>query len=240
VILYALDVRVVSSLLVGAALLVVAPARADAPTHSNPPTDPEDAARFTRELERNPPPPSHVVYFQYGVAFTGEQVVDAGPICKDLSKPCVLGDGGGIIIRGGWRSSGPLYLGGAYELTKQDPNKLFRIAMLQQARGEARYYIATHRVTEPYASASLGVVGYGNEWKVDTYGPIGSVGGGIEYQLTQRTVVGLALNYRMAYLSTFTDTAGSHREGGIAQLLGFDLVLEQRESVVSSDNSNTK
>jgi hypothetical protein len=138
------------------------------------------------------------------------------------------------VIRGGWRSKGPIYLGGAYELTKQDPNKLYRIALLQQARAEMRYYFATARVTEPYVLGSLGVAGYGNEWSIDTWGPTGSLGTGVEYQITQRTVVGIAFAYRLLYLSRFVDTSGARRDPGVAQLLGVDLVLEQRDSILTT------
>jgi hypothetical protein len=208
-----------------------------APGTAAPSADPQEAskvenARLTREIEAAPPPPSHVVYFQYGVAFAAEQVVAAGPMCSSNAVPCILGSGGGIVVRGGWRSTGPLYIGGAYELTKQDPNKLYRIALLQQARAEGRYYIETARVTEPYFATGLGVAGYGNEWGIDTWGPAGFLGAGLEYQITQRTVVGLALAYRLLYFSRFTDTAGSPRAPGIAQLVGLDLVLEQRAAVV--------
>ena len=193
---------------------------------------PAENARLARDLETAPPPPSHVVYFQYGVAFTTEQIMSAGPICDNKSIPCILGAGGGIAVRAGWRSMGPLYLGGAYELTKQDPNKLYRIALLQQARAEGRYYFMTARVTEPYAAVSLGVAGYGNEWAIDTWGPSGSIGGGVEYQITRRTVVGLAFAYRLLYFGRFTDTAGTDRSPGLAQLFGLDLVLEQRDAIV--------
>ena len=207
----------------------------DAPT-------PQAGARLARDLESAPPPPSHVVYFQYGVAFATEQIVSAGPICDNTTIPCILGAGGGIVARAGWRSSGPLYLGGAYELTKQDANKLYRIALLQQARGEGRYYFMTARVTEPYAAVSVGVAGYGNEWAIDTWGPAGSIGGGIEYQITRRTVVGLAFAYRLLYFSRFMDTAGTDRAPGIAQLFGLDLVLEQRDAIVraGADDSRSR
>jgi hypothetical protein len=196
------------------------------------PRTPAEELRLTRDFESTPPPPSQVVYFQYGVAFAAENVLSPGPICDNTSIPCVLGAGGGIVVRGGWRSSGPLYLGGAYELTKQDPNKLYRIALLQQARAEGRYYFMTARVTEPYVALGLGVAGYGNEWAIDTWGPAGSIGAGLEYQITRRTVVGLAFAYRLLHFSRFTDTAGSERNPGVAQLLGFDLVLEQRDAIV--------
>jgi hypothetical protein len=232
-----LDVRV-GFLLVAVAVTWPVPVFAADPPATPAPdaTETGEEERFARELEHAPPPPSQVVYFQYGVAFTANQVLAAGPMCNDLSKPCILGSGGGVIIRGGWRSSGPLYLGGAYELTKQDPNKLYRIAMLQQARFEARYYVPTYRVVEPYASASLGVIGYGNEWAVDTYGGTGSLGAGIEYQITQTTVVGVGLTYRLAYMRGFVDTAGTNREAGVAQMLGLDILLEQRAAILTSDN----
>lgn len=208
--------------------------RANGATAEPDATSTTENARLAQDLEKTPPPPSHVVYLQYGVAFTTEQVISPGPICDDTSVPCILGAGGGIVVRAGWRSTGPLYIGGAYELTKQDPNKLYRIALLQQARAEARHYFMTARVTEPYAAASLGVAGYGNEWAIDTWGPAASLGAGIEYQITRQTVVGLGLAYRLLYLSRFTDTAGTQRDGGIAQLLGIDLVLEQRDAIVRS------
>lgn len=216
---------------------VAFPAAADGPppVTATAAADTAEEERFAHELEHAPPPPSHVVYFQYGVAFTGNQVLSAGPICNDAAKPCIFGSGGGIVIRGGWRSSGPLYFGGAYELTKQDPDKLYRIALLQQARFEARYYIPTHRVVEPYASGSLGVVGYGNEGAIDTFGLTGHLGAGIEYQITRTTVVGVGLGYRLTYMRGFVDTAGTNRDAGVAQMLGLDILLEQRADILSND-----
>src|SRR5579859_4174952 len=67
------------------------------------------------------PPPLHVTYLQYGVGFTGEFVTTPGPMCpSQAAQPCILGSGGGVAVRVGWRSAGPLYLGGAYELSKQE------------------------------------------------------------------------------------------------------------------------
>jgi len=186
------------------------------------------------------PPPTNIVYFQYGVAFAAEIVSAPGPICDAPGVPCILGPGGGIAIRAGFRGAGPIYLGGAYELTKQDPSKLYRLALLQQARAEGRYYFTTARVTEPYAAVSLGVAGYGNEWSVDTWGPAGSVGFGVEYQVTRRTVVGVAANYRILYFSRFTDTSGASHQPGIAQLIGFDVLLEQRDPSYVADKTARK
>lgn len=183
------------------------------------------------DLQNAPPPPTNVVYVQYGVALTAEVVSAAGPICDNVSVPCIIGPGGGVAVRVGWRGVGALYFGGAYELSKQDPNKLLRLAILQQARAEARYYFVSGRDTEPYFTGGLGVAGYGNEWGVDTWGPAGFAGFGLETQITRRTVVGVALNYRLIYFQQFKDTTGAARNPGVAQLIGLDFVLEQRDPI---------
>lgn len=212
-----------------------APATPSAPSPSPPVAEGvagiEAAGRPIIDTEKALPPPTNVVYFQYGVSFTAEVVSAAGPICDNVSVPCILGPGGGIAVRAGWRGTGPWYLGGAYEFSKQDPNKLLRLAILQQMRFEARYYFVSGRVTEPYLCGGAGIAGYGNEWTVDTFGPMSSLGVGVEAQITRRTVVGAALNYRLLYFKSFTDTSGASRDAGIAQIIGIDLVLEQREAV---------
>jgi hypothetical protein len=190
------------------------------------------------DLQNALPPPTNVVYLQYGVAITAEAVSAAGPICDNVAVPCILGPGGGIAVRVGWRGAGALYFGGAYELSKQDPNKLLRLAILQQVRAEGRYYFVSGRDTEPYVSAGLGVAGYGNEWGVDTWGPAGFLGLGLETQITRRTVVGVALAYRLLYFQRFTDTTGAARDAGIAQLVGLDFVLEQRDPIYTEGSSS--
>lgn len=190
-----------------------------------------EGARSLVDLQNAPPPPTRVVYVQYGVAITAEVVSAAGPICDNAGVPCILGPGGGVAVRVGWRGAGALYLGGAYELSKQDPNKLLRLAILQQARAEARYYFVSGRLTEPYLAGGLGVAGYGNEWGVDTWGPGGFAGFGIETQVTRRTVIGVALAYRLLYFQQFRDTAGTDRSAGVSQLFGLDFVLEQRDPI---------
>ena len=195
--------------------------------------DTESSTHFV-DLEKAPPPPTNVVYLQYGVALTAESPTASGPICDNSGVPCVLGAGGGIAIRVGWRSTGSLYLGGAYELSKQDANKLYRLAILQQARFEMRRYVPTGRDVEPYVSAGAGIAGYGNEWGVDTWGPGGFFGGGIEVQITRRTVVGIGVAYRLLWLKSFTDTSGAFRSAGLTQLFGLDLVLEQRDPIFTA------
>lgn len=191
----------------------------------------EGTRRLLAYLQNTAPPPTNVVLLQYGVAFTTETVTAAGPICNNIDVPCILGPGGGVAIRAGWRGTGAVYLGGAYEISKQDPNKLLRLALLQQARVEGRYYFVSGRDVEPYLGAGAGLAGYGNELSVDTWGPTAFLGLGVEAQITRRTVVGLGLNYRFLYFRDFRDTTGTERAAGIAQLVGLDLLLEQRDPI---------
>jgi hypothetical protein len=143
---------------------------------------------------------------------------------------CILGSGGGVVIRVGYRTSGSWYFGGAYELSKQDPNKLYRLAILHQARAEARRYFRPELRTQPFITAAAGVAGYGNEFNpTDTFGPLLSVGVGAETQITRKTVFVLGLSYRAIYFSKFTDTSGAARPAGIATLLGLDIALEERD-----------
>jgi hypothetical protein len=140
-----------------------------------------------------------------------------------------LGSGAGVAIRVGLRTAGPWYFGGAYELSKQDPDKLYRLAILQQLRFEARYYIDTGRDVQPVFIGSAGVTGYGNEWGVDTFGPLVSIGAGAEAQISRTTVVGVYLAYRAMYLKGFNDPTHTDRSAGVAQLLALEFDLGARD-----------
>ncbi len=186
--------------------------------------------------------PEHLeqAFLQYGLAFTGEFVVAPGPICSG-QVGCILGTGGGLTLRVGRRLRAPFYLGAAYEFAKMESNQLYRLAILQQARAEGRYYIHTGRMTEPYLMASAGLAGYGNLWGLDTAGPTFSVGIGTEFQLSTYIVVGLSLSYRAIFLAQFHDstevqpdnapcnTDPSCHQSGFSHLIGFDLVIETRD-----------
>jgi hypothetical protein len=182
------------------------------------------------------PPPLDIPYIQYGVAFTTEFVADAGRMCAaaSSSSPCILGSGGGIVARLGRRSAGPWYFGAAYELSKQDPSNLYRFATLQQLRAEARFYLETGRDIYPYVAAGSGAAAYGNEWSIDTYGPVETLGFGFEAQVSRRTVVGLALSYRTLVLNEYYTPSGYAQGASFVQIIGVDLFLEERSPIVSA------
>ena len=186
------------------------------------------------------PPPSNIKYLQYGPALIAELIgplSSPGPMCSGAVRSdgqkestCILGSGGGVVLRGGIRAAGPWYFGAAYSLSKQDSNKLMRLPLLQQLRGEARYYIRPDFQTQPFGSFGLGVAAYGNEFGFsDTLGPQAFVGGGAETQLSQRYVLIVALAYRAMLFNKFTDSSGALRPSGVATALGLEFGLESRD-----------
>lgn len=209
-------------LALGELALGVAPARAD---------DSSSAATV------QPPSTGHS-YVQYGVAFTVEGVASAGPICR-ANAPCILGSGAGIVARVGWRPVENLYIGGAYEFSKQDPNNLYRLGILQQARAELRRYVPTGSRTIPFAMVGAGLVGYGDEWFIDTWGVTAAIGVGIELELSTALHLGVAVAYRPLYLRSWVDSIQTSHDAGIAHIVGIELALEVQDRIGPSRASQT-
>ncbi|HZU84321.1 MAG TPA: hypothetical protein VE987_15435 [Polyangiaceae bacterium] len=177
-----------------------------------------------------PPPPSERSYLQYGVALVAEIVASPGPACA-AGPNCILGSGGGMVARAGWRPTEALYIGGAYEMTKQDPHQLYRLAILQQLRGEVRWYFPTGRESSPFLLFGAGVSGYGNDWlPVDTSGPNGTLGGGLELQLGGPVLV-LSLAYRPTYLHSWVDSSTIEHDAGIAHFVSFEAAIEAQDNL---------
>ena len=147
--------------------------------------------------------------------------------------PCVLGSGGGLVARAGYRSRGPWYVGGAYEFDRIDTSSLMRLGILQQLRGEMRYLFDLGLRTEPYFTSGLGVAGFGNEWGLETWGLTTFLGAGFEVQLSRTTVVGIGMAYRPVLLFGWTDKADQVRNTGVAHYLGIELTMEAREQIGS-------
>jgi hypothetical protein len=188
-----------------------------------------DVALRTEALA--PPTPPRRAYIQYGVAFTVEGVAHAGPVCSDPNTPCILGSGGGIDISVGWRPTEDFYIGGAYEFSKQDPNKLFRLAILQQLRLELRHYFPTGKSMEPFAMCAAGIASYGNEWAVATWGPSATLGGGVELELSGGAVLDVSLAYRPIYLRSFSDSIPAFHDAGVAHFITLEIALEAQDTL---------
>ena len=201
------------------------PATEEATTAVSPAAEEEPAAAR--------PPPLHVEYAQYGVALTAEINIDDGAACREEQpqggfEPCILGSGGGLLIRGGYRSPGPWYFGGAYQFTKMDSSNLYRLGTFQQLRAEMRYLPDTGYRAAPYFTAAVGGVAYGSEWGAETGGALISLGAGVELEISRLAVLGLGAAWRPVLLAGWTDTAGYRRRTSIVQFLGIELLLEVR------------
>jgi hypothetical protein len=182
------------------------------------------------------PPPISSHYLQYGVALTGETVASAGQVCPRTTSnlPCILGNGGGLAVRLGYRSRGPWYLGGAYEFSRQDSANLLRLAILQQVRAELRVHLTRVTRLSPYVGAALGGVIYGNEWGLDTWGGASAIGLGLEFQVTPSILLNIASNYRQLFLRRWRDGAGQDRatgplDFGLAHIFALEFGFEIRE-----------
>jgi hypothetical protein len=205
-----------------AASLDPAAASADEPVAAAPNGAPTDPGK---------PPPLHVEYAQYGISLLAMATLDPGAMCGKSVQPgapCILGNGGGLTVRGGYRSPGPWYIGGAYAFAKVNSGNLLRLGVLQELWAEMRYLPDTGSRLAPYATWGLGGIAYGNEWGVETGGALLFAGAGVQLEVSRVAVIGAGLTYKPAVIVGWTDTAGYARPTGVAQFLGFDVQLEVR------------
>jgi hypothetical protein len=191
------------------------------------PAHADDPPRAPAAEVRTAPPPSDHAYIEYGPALAVEAVASAGPICQRVDN-CIFGSGGGLIARVGWRPSEELYIGGAYGVSKQDPSQLYRLGILQQLMAEGRRYFPNGRTVTPFALLGVGLSGYGNEWSIDTWGPSGSLGGGIEFDLGGPVLV-VSAAYRPMYFHSWVVSQTNDLQGGIAHFVGIDVAVEAKD-----------
>jgi hypothetical protein len=177
--------------------------------------------------ERLAPPPSRHSYLQYGVALAAETVVSSGAICTRVDN-CIFGSGGGLAVRVGWRPNDYFFLGGTYEVSKQDPDQLYRLGILQQLRAEGRRYFPTGREVTPFFLLGAGVGGYGNEWSIDTWGPTGTLGGGIEVELGGPVLL-VSAAYRPMYFHSWVVSSTNDLQSGIVHFVGLDVAVEAKD-----------
>jgi hypothetical protein len=174
-----------------------------------------------------------VDYASYGIAISTDLLLAAGATCggEDAGVPCILGSGGGLVVRGGYRPAGPWYIGGAYQFSKTSSSNLYRLPILQQLRAEMRYMLDMGYRISPYVTWGLGGLIYGNEWGAETGGAAVLAGIGAEMQLSRVAVMGLGLVYEPMLIAGWTDTADFERDTGIAHYLRLELQLEIRSEV---------
>jgi hypothetical protein len=174
---------------------------------------------------------------QLGIALAAETVVSPGNVCpSSATAPCILGSGGGMAVRFGYRFAGPWYLGGTYEFSRHDSSNLLRLAILQQLRAETRYYFDRGDRATGYLAAGVGAHIYGSDWRASTGGGVATAGGGVELELSANAIVGCAAMYRLLVPRAFRDGAGEQRGDGLlgfglAHVIGLEFALEVRDPV---------
>jgi hypothetical protein len=167
-------------------------------------------------------------YAQYGAALSGEFLASPGAICPaGVAFPCVIGSGGGLVVRAGYRFHAPFYLGAAYESSKQDAHKSIYLAILQQLRVEARYFVPVPGGYRPFVTGGAGVVGYGSQWALDTVGSMAFLGFGLEVEFSRSTLMSIMLSYRPMLLANWRDSATFEHPTGVISLIGLEIGFEQ-------------
>jgi hypothetical protein len=165
---------------------------------------------------------------QYGAGLTAEMLASSGAMCSETGDaPCVVGSGGGLTVRFGYRFHAPVFFGAAYECSKLDAHKAIVLPILQQLRGETRLFVPGLLPHAPFFAVGAGAVGYGGEWSVQTYGGMLLGGLGVEWRLSRSTVFTTALTYRPILLKAWVDPTGQARPAGVMSLVAFELSVEQ-------------
>jgi hypothetical protein len=176
-------------------------------------------------------------YIQYGAALAAELLASAGAICpQGAAVPCVIGSGGGLGVRVGYRFHSPFYLGAAYEFSKQDAHKSIYLAILQQLRAEARYFIPVRGSYVPFVSLAAGGVGYGSQWSLQTLGGMASLGVGLELELSRTSAMTFIASYRPMLLTNWRGSTLLDRPTGVLSMIGLEIGLEQRVPVYQPAN----
>jgi hypothetical protein len=181
------------------------------------------------------PPPTSVEYLQYGVSLHTLTLLDGGSVCPVGAKtPCIVGSGGGLGLRVGYRSRGPFYLGAAFQLSRLNSSNLLRLAILQRLTAEGRYYFDRGNRLTPYLLGAAGGAIYGNEWGAKAGGLALGFGVGLEYQISERTVVTLLPTYQPILFRRFSDSTDQVRAAGplgfgLAHWLAVQIIIEARD-----------
>jgi hypothetical protein len=192
-------------------------------------------ARPAHAQSATAPSPTSVEYLQYGVSLHTLTLLESGEVCPErATTPCIVGSGGGLGLRLGYRSRGPFYLGAGFQLSRLNSSNLLRLAILQRLSAEARYYFDRGNRLTPYLLGSLGGAIYGNEWGANAGGLTVSLGVGLEYQISEHTVVAIAPTYQPVAFRQFSDSTGQERARGplgfgVAHWLAVQVILEARD-----------
>jgi hypothetical protein len=135
-------------------------------------------------------PPRWVFELHTGFSFP----LQTDALCPD-GRGCVLRGGGGIGTSVERRSPNGFGWLVGYEDWFLDSDSVYELAVQQILRGGLRYTMPTDTVLHPVFELSLGVMGYGDTFEIETFGGLLQAFGGAEIELNETfgLLLGLAL-----------------------------------------------
>ena len=148
-----------------------------------------------------------------------------GPLENEALCPspagCVLRSGGGIGVSFERRfpnGFGPLV---AYDAWFVDSDSVYELAVQQVLRAGMRYTMPTEYVFHPIFELSLGIMGLGDTFTVESVGALGQTFAGAEIELTESFGVRMGFGLRAFTQSRFTTRDGVRRGGGLFSASAF-------------------
>ncbi len=64
-----------------------------------------------------------------------------------------------------------------------------------------------------------------------TWGPSGTIGGGLELELAGAAVLDVSLAYRPIYLRSFSDSIPALHDAGVAHFITLEIALEAQDTL---------
>ena len=133
-------------------------------------------------------------------------------------------------MRVGWRPNDAFYIGGAYEISKQDPDQLYRLGILQQLRAEGRRYFPTGREVTPFLLVGRGRrAATATSGRVDTWGPTATLGGGIEVELGGPVLLRLGRLPAHVLPLLGRSRRATTSQSGVVHFVGLDIAVEAKD-----------
>ncbi|MFT3928236.1 MAG: hypothetical protein QM778_37255 [Myxococcales bacterium] len=126
---------------------------------------------------------------------------------------CVLQSGGGL--GGSLERRWPTGLGafGAYDVWFLDSDSVYELGVQQAFRGGVRYTMPTENIFHPLFDVSLGVMGYGDTFRVATVGALVEFFAGGEVELSATFGVRAGIGLRVFTVSPFRTERDSIERG---------------------------
>lgn len=129
--------------------------------------------------------------------------LENGALCPSAAE-CVYSNGGGVggHVERRW-PSGPA-VGLAYELGFVNSNGVFELGLIQELRGQAKYYFLPRSLVHPFVGGGVGAVIFGDTFRVATAGVSVTAIVGLELELTELLSAFVTLPVRAIRFAPFT------------------------------------